>query len=101
MRAERRSLIKKRTNKKADKNILNSDYLEADYSSWTSPMSKALERFEIGEARPDFNINESPLFSHNYFRRGKRNNDEAECLICELSQRKTVLRKTDGNTKGN
>ena len=54
----------------------------------------------IGEAKTDFNIQESPFFSHNYYRRGKRNREEAECLMCELAQIKTLLKTTDGNTKG-
>ena len=54
----------------------------------------------IGEAKEDFNIHESLLFSHNYYRRGKRNSAEAECLMCELAGIKTLLKTTGGSTKG-
>ena len=54
----------------------------------------------IGEAKTDYYIRESPFFSHNFYRRGKKNREEAECLMCELSQTKTLLKISDGSTKG-
>ena len=53
----------------------------------------------IGEPKANFNINESVLYSCNYFRRGKEA-EEAECLMCEQSQIKKVLKTTDANTRG-
>ena len=53
----------------------------------------------IGEPKANFNINESVLYSCNYFRRGKKA-EEAECLMCEQSQIKKVLKTTDANTRG-
>ena len=55
--------------------------------------------FIIGEPKANFNLNESVLYSCNYFRRGKTA-EVAECLMCEQSQIKTLLKTTDANTRG-
>ena len=102
IRAERKSLIKKRKEERAEiLEILNSVNLETDYLSWSpEAISGTSDTFKIGEAKDDFNLNESVYFSHNYFRRGKRGSEVAECLMCEVAHIKTLLKTTDGNTNG-
>ena len=58
--------------------------------------SGTLDTFKIGEAKPEFNLTEPVLFSHNYFRREKTTSEVAECLMC---QTQTFIRTRDGNTK--
>ena len=75
--------------------------IRADDSSCWQPLTTSgpLQTFDIGEAKVDFNVNVSPLFSHNFYRKGNRK-DLAECLMCGLSGIKTLLKITDGSTKG-
>ena len=61
--------------------------------------SGTFDTLKIGGAMPDFNLHESVYYSHNYYRRGKKA-DEAECLMCEFAHIKTLLKTTDGSTKG-
>ena len=95
MRAERRSLIQK--SKEGKEAILNFVNLEDDYSGWQPSTTSG--PFDIGEAKADFNVNGSILFSHNFYRKGNRK-DWAECLMCGLAEIKTLLKTTDGNTTG-
>ena len=60
--------------------------------------SGTLDNFEIGEAKPEFNLTEPVVFSHNYFRREKTTSEVAECLMCHLAQVQTFIRTTDGHT---
>ena len=62
--------------------------------------SSTWDTFVIGEPRPYFNLNESVLYSHNYFKRGKKGSEQAECLMCGLDEIQTFIRTKDGNTKG-
>ena len=89
--------------KKEREKELNDEENDEDPMSLQELLEPNEPRFDndliIGEAKANFNIYKSTLFSHNYYR--KKNNEEAECLMCELSHIKTVLKITDGNTKGN
>ena len=80
IRDGRRSSIRNR--KEEEEDILDSVNLEA----------------EIGEAKEDFHVNESVLFSHNYYRREKTTSTVAECLMCDLAQIKTFIRTS--STRG-
>ena len=66
----------------------------------TLDTSDALDVNVIGEAKPYFNLHESVLYTHNYFKRGKKGSEQAECLVCGLDEIKTFIRTQDGNTKG-
>lgn len=60
--------------------------------------SGTLDTLDIGEANPESNLNDSVLFSHNYYRREKTTSKVAECLMCDLAQIKTFIRTS--STKG-
>ena len=61
----------------------------------------------VGVALPNFNINQSVCYSHQYFKKCPETST-AICLVCEFQQRdeppakrkKIELMITDGNTKG-
>ena len=56
------------------------------------------DTWEIGEANPESNLNDSVLFSHNYYRRENKSSDLAECQMCEAEQIKTFIRTS--STRG-
>ena len=61
----------------------------------------------IGVTLPNFNLNQSVFYSHQYFKKSPET-ESAICLVCESEQRdeppakrsKTDIPITDGNTKG-
>ena len=59
---------------------------------------------KVGEAKKDFRIFESVLYSHNYYKkvtvkRGDHNVTEALCLMCLEDKKENYLKITDNNTK--
>ena len=61
--------------------------------------------FTIGVPAPNFSINDSVFYSHNYFQkvRGEdgKSKFEAKCLICLVEKKSvTLIKTTDNNTKG-
>ena len=59
---------------------------------------------KVGEAKKDYRIFESVLYSHNYFKkvtvkRGDHNVTETLCLMCLEDKKENYLKITDNNTK--
>ena len=64
-----------------------------------------LEGVTIGVPAPSYNINDSVLYSYNYFKkvRGEdgKSTFQAKCLVCLVEKKvKTLIKTTDNNTKG-
>ena len=60
----------------------------------------------FGVALPNFSINQSVFYSHQYFKKCP-DTETAICLVCESqlrdeppAKRRKILKTTDGNTKG-